>query len=347
VASTTFNCTQRQLKFPHVIVQSILSIGISVNHSWPPLTALRAFESVGRLLSFRKAAAELHVSPAAISHQIKLLEDQLGIQLFRRLPRTIELTDAGRAFLPKLSEGFNCLAQAVRTVRAHQKTGKLTISVPPLFGAKWLMPRLHRFVKAHPEIDVRVSASMRQVDTGRQNPAYAVAAENERLDDADINIRFGSGDYSNYRVNKLLDISFTPLCSPHVMEGQRPLRKPADLRYHLLLHDDVHTISEGWSTWAQWLEVAGVKGIEPERGPHFSHPTMGLDAAIDGDGVVLGARELATFDIAAKRLVAPFDISIEAGSAYYVLSSESQADDPKVAAFRNWLLQEAEQSPVT
>ena len=316
-----------------------------VNHSWPPLTALRAFESVGRHLSFRKAAAELHVTPAAISHQIKLLEDQLGIQLFRRLPRAIELTEAGCSFLPKLSEGFEGIAEAVRSVRAHQKSGKLTANMPPFFAAKWLMPRLQRFVTAYPDIDIRITASMRQVDARRQSAAYDPAAESARLSDADIDIRFGTGIYPGCRVDKLFSLSFTPLCSPRLMEGQRPLRKPMDLRHHLLLHDDLPDISEGWPTWAQWLKAADAGGIEPERGPHFSHPTLGLDAAIDGAGVVLGAKELAVADLAARRLVAPFAFCIETGSAYYVLSPEPSADDPKVAAFRNWLLQESGKLP--
>ena len=316
-----------------------------MTHSWPPLTALRAFESAGRHLSFCKAAAELHVTPAAISHQIKLLEDQLGVPLFRRFPRAIELTEAGRNFLPKLSEGFDRLAEAVRTVRAFQKSGRLAVNVPPSFAAKWLMPRLHRFVNNFPDIDVRISATMRQVDLCRQNGAHTIVGDNERADDADISVRYGTGDYPNRQVQKLFKVSFTPLCNPRLMDGQRPLRKPADLRHYTLLHDDLPDISEGWANWAQWLHAAGADGIEANRGPHFSHPTLGLDAAIDGAGVVLGAKELATFDLAAKRLVAPFDLSVETGSAYYVLTSGSQVDDPKVAAFRDWLVDESRKHP--
>lgn len=310
-------------------------------HSWPPLTALRAFESAGRHLSFRKAAAELHVTPAAISHQIKLLEDQVGVELFRRLPRAMELTEAGRHFLPKLSEGFERLAQAVQTVRTYRKSEKLSAIAPPLFASKWLMPRVCRFVKAFPDIDIRISAAMRQVDTGRRNASHSIAMESEPIDDVDIEIRFGTGIYPGCRVDKLFGLSFTPLCSPRLLEGRAPLRKPTDLRHCLLLHDDLPDISEGWPTWAQWLTAAGVDSVEPERGPHFSYPTLGLDAAIDGAGVVLGARELATLDLAAKRLLAPFEFSIETGFGYYVLTSESRADDPKVAAFRNWLLEES------
>ena len=309
-----------------------------MNHSWPPLTALRAFESAGRHLSFRKAAAELHVTPAAVSHQIKLLEDQVGVQLFHRLPRAIELTEAGRSFLPKLSEGFERLALAVQAVKAFKKSGKLSVSVPPAFAAKWLMPRLHRFVTAFPDIDVRISAGMRQVDT--RTASHGPATETERIDEADMEVRFGAGKYPGCRVDKLLTLSFTPLCCPHLLEGRPTLRKPTDLRHYLLLHDDLPEVIEGWPTWAEWFTAAGLDGGEAERGPHFSHPTLGLDAAIDCAGVVLGARELAAFDLATKRLVAPFDVKLEVRPAYYVVTPESRADDPKIAAFRRWLLQE-------
>lgn len=314
-----------------------------MNHSWPPLTALRAFESAGRHLSFRKAAAELHVTPAAVSHQIKLLEDQVGVQLFHRLPRAIELTQAGRGFLPKLSEGFERLALAVQAVRAYEKSGKLSVSVPPAFAAKWLMPRLHRFVTSFPDIDVRISASMRQVDT-RSLP-YGPAAEAERLDEADMEVRFGDGNYPGNQVSKLLSLTFTPLCCPHLLAGRPPLRKPADLRQFLLLHDDLPEIIAGWPNWSEWFAAAGVDGADFERGPHFSHPTLGLDAAIDCAGIVLGARELAAFDLAAKRLVAPFDLSLEIAPAYYIVTRSSRADDPRLAAFRQWLLEEVGKPP--
>lgn len=307
----------------------------------PPLNALRAFESAARHLSFRKAAEELHVTPAAVSHQIKILEDQIGIQLFRRLTRAVELTEAGRSFLPKLSEAFEVLAQAVNKVRAHEKTGALSVNVPPSFAAKWLMPRLHRFVTAYPDIDIRISASMRLVDTRRQDGSYGYPDEHDRSGDFDIDIRFGSGQYPKHRVDKLFNVSFTPLCSPRLLEGLRPLKKPADLRYHLLLHDELPDISDGWPNWATWLAAAGVADVDAERGPHFNHPILGLEAAVDEMGVALGVKELAAYDLAAGRLVAPFDLVMEIDSAYYLVVEESSADSPKVKVFREWLLKEA------
>ena len=307
----------------------------------PPLNSLRAFESAARHLSFRKAAEELHVTPAAVSHQIKILEDQLGVQLFRRLTRAVELTEAGSSFLPKLSEAFGVMAQAVNKVRAHEKTGALSVNVPPSFAAKWLMPRLHRFVTAYPDIDIRIIASMRLVDTRQQDTSYGYPDEHDRTGDFDIDIRFGSGKYPRYRVDKLFSVSFTPLCSPRLLEGLRPLKKPADLRYHLLLHDELPDIREGWPNWALWLKAAGVEDIDASRGPHFNHPILGLEAAVDEMGVALGVKELAAYDLAAGRLVAPFDLVLAIDSAYYLVVSEASADRPKVKVFREWLLKEA------
>ncbi|HUW36956.1 MAG TPA: transcriptional regulator GcvA [Rhodocyclaceae bacterium] len=301
----------------------------------PPLNSLRAFEAAARHLSFRKAAEELHVTPAAISHQIKLLEDQLDVALFRRLTRAIELTEVGRSFLPKLREGFDAIAQAVERVRAHGRADALTVNVPPSFATKWLMPRLHRFVTANPDIDIRILASMRLMDASRRD------FPEEQTVDADIDIRFGTGRYPHSRVDLLFPVSLTPLCSPSLLKGMRPLSKPADLRYHVLLHDDTLYLSDERPDWEQWLRAAGVDSVDPSRGPHFNHSILGLEAAVDGLGVVLGVKELAAHDLAAGRLVAPFELSLAMKSAYYLVSAETSAERPKVVVFRNWLLEEA------
>lgn len=312
----------------------------------PPLNALRAFESAARHLSFREAAKELHVTPAAISHQIKILEEQLGIPLFRRLTRAVELTEAGRSFLPRLSEAFESLAQAVSRLRAQENTSALAVNVPPSFAAKWLMPRLHRFVAACPDIDIRIIASMGLVDARRKDGALPVLNENDRSDNYGIDIRFGLGNYPRHQVDKLFSVSFTPLCSPHLLEGLRPLKKPADLRYHLLLHDDMQDINEEWPNWDQWFRAAGVENAETSRGAHFSHPILGLEAAVDDMGVALGVKELAANDLAAGRLVAPFDIDLQVDSAYYLVISQSFAERPRVKLFRDWLLREAHDSGI-
>jgi len=311
-----------------------------MSYRLPPLNALRAFESAARHLSFRKAAEELHVTPAAISHQMKILEDQLGVQLFRRLTRAIELTEVGRSFLPKLREGFERFAEAVEKVRSFENTGVLIVSVTPSFAIKWLIPRLYRFVTAHPDIDVRISANMRLIDSRRRDTRNKLDGENELANDADIDIRFGSGKYPRCRVDKLFQVSLTPLCSPRLLEGMRPLKKPQDLRYHSLLHDDTLEVSEGRPDWAMWLKAAGAEEVDTNRGTHFNHSILCNEAAIDGLGVVLGTREIAAHDLAMGRLVAPFDLSLQMELAYYVVSPEATADRPKVALFREWLLAE-------
>lgn len=307
--------------------------------SLPPLKALRTFESAGRHLSFRKAAAQLHVTPAAVSHQIKLLEEHLGVALFRRMTRAIELTAAGRALLPVLSESFGRIAQAVNAVRAGQDTQPLRICVPPSFASKWLMPRLHGFVKAFPDIDLRVSTSMRLVDP--RNRASRDDDGRGHDDGTDIAIRFGNGDYPGCHVDKLFDVSFTPLCSPQLLTAAHPLHTPGDLRHYPLLHDDLNEISDGWASWPRWFAAAGVEDVSASRGSHFSQPILGLEAAVDGAGIVLGARELAASDIAAGRLLAPFALTVGTGAGYYVLCCETEAADARIEAFRTWVLKEA------
>jgi LysR family glycine cleavage system transcriptional activator len=281
----------------------------------------------------------LHVTPAAISHQIKLLEDHLGVQLFRRMTRAIELTEVGRAFLPKLNDGFERVAQAVNSVRSYQESGTLAVCVPPLFGAKWLTPRIHGFVAAFPDIDIRLSTSIRLVDQRR--PGLTIVAGECEVDEPDITIRFGRGRYSGCQVDKLFEVSFTPLCNSQLLSAKNPLRTPADLRHHLLLHDDLHRISDGWATWEQWLQAATADEVDANHGPHFSQPQLCIDAAIDGAGILLGAREVLALDIAAGRLVAPFPQVLETSASYYIVSCTQTADHPKIAAFRRWLIEEA------
>ncbi|HEX8963841.1 MAG TPA: transcriptional regulator GcvA [Rhodocyclaceae bacterium] len=306
---------------------------------FPPLKALRAFESAGRHLSFQKAAAELHVTPAAISHQIKLLEEHLGTPLFSRMTRRIKLTAAGRHLLPELADGFARIAAAVARVRSSRRPGTLSIAVPPLFASKWLMPRLHAFVSAFPDLELKVSTGMHLVDAHRDLPVPHARGDSEEAP-VDIAIRFGSGRYPGCRAMKLFDVSFTPLCSPRLPTTARPLRSAADLAHHPLLHDDLHHLSDGWASWASWFEAAGIENLARRRGPHFSQPILGLDAAIDGAGVVLGSRELAAADLAAGRLLAPIPIAIRTGASYYAVCCEDEADDPRIAGFMDWLLRE-------
>ncbi|MEQ8652225.1 MAG: transcriptional regulator GcvA [Kiloniellales bacterium] len=298
-----------------------------MTRSLPPLNALKAFESAARHLSFTKAAVELNVTPAAVSHQVKSLEALLEVSLFRRLTRSLRLTDAGQAALPRLSQGFACLAEGVEQMRAHRTSGVLTISVSPSFGAMWLVPRLERFRSRHPEIEIRLDGTDRLVDLAN--------------DDVDVAIRYGPGGYKGLRVDRLFGQVNTPVCSPELLSDERPLDRPEDLRHHTLLHVDW---KDAEASWRMWLLAAGARDIDPTRGPHFTMETMAVQAAIDGQGVALVGDILIADDLAAGRLLRPFNarLSTPLSFSYFLLSARDRADLPKVASFRTWLLEEAQ-----
>jgi len=291
-----------------------------------PLNALRAFESSARYLSFVKAAEELHVTPAAVSHQVKKLEDYLGVQLFRRLPRGLLLADAGQLLQSELRDIFQRLDKAMELVQESESRGALTISVAPMFAVKWLLPRLQRFDELHPEIDVRISSSGDLVDFQR--------------DGFDAAVRLGHGQYPRLESVYLFGESVTPMCSPRLLEGAGSLKHIDDLQQQVLLHDDSMGFDPAAPNWQTWLEAAGTSLANSARGPHFSQPDHALQAAIDGAGVVLGWQQLAAEDIAAGRLIAPFETSLPLGSAFYLVYPKAHADRRKVEVFRNWVLAE-------
>jgi LysR family glycine cleavage system transcriptional activator len=291
-----------------------------------PLNALRAFEASARHLSFVKAADELHVTPAAVSHQVKKLEEYLGVALFRRLQRGLLLAEAGQVLLSELREVFLRLDKAMERVQESHARGALTISVAPVFAVKWLLPRLQRFNDLYPDIDVRMSASLALVDFQR--------------DAFDAAIRLGRGRYPGLATELLFDESITPMCSPHLIENRHALKRPSDLRHYVLLHDDSMAFDPEAPTWESWLTLAGGTQTGASRGPRFSQPDHALQAAIDGVGIVLGWRTLAADDIAAGRLVTPFDLHLPLGSAFYLVSPEAHVGRAKTKAFRNWLLGE-------
>lgn len=309
----------------------------------PPLNALKAFESAARHMSLKRAAQELSVTPAAISHQVKALEDYLGVKLFRRLNRALELTAAARAALPKLRDGFDSLAQAVAAMRPQTDSGQVTVSAAPSFATRWLMPRLHRFFASHPEIDVRVSARMRLVTRGGQNSVAERTTIDNWLEESDLAILYGHGDYPGVRVDKLLALTIAPICSPRLAQGENPLRQPQDLSHHTLLHDDTGTLYDGIAFWDVWLRAAGVSDVDASRGSHFSHAVLALEAASDALGVVATFPLLAAAGLAAGRLILPFELQVPLQSAYYLVCSETAELRPAVAAFRDWLLAEAAQ----
>ena len=295
-----------------------------------PLNALRAFEASARNLSFVEAADELHVTPAAISHQVKRLEQYLRASLFRRMPRGLLLSETGQHLLSELREVFLQLDKAMERVTQSDSQGSLTISVAPMFAVKWLVPRLRGFDTLHPDIDLRMSSSVRVVDFQR--------------DAFDAAIRLGRGKYPGLRTVKLFDESVTPMCSPRLVGGARALRRPDDLRHHVLLHDDSMGFDPSAPNWNTWLQAAGARGVDASRGPRFSQPDLALQAAVDGAGVVLGWRYLAASDLAGGRLVQPFSLTLPLRSAFYLVYPEANEARRKIMAFREWLLKEIEQS---
>jgi len=291
-----------------------------------PLNALRAFESAARHLSFVAAAEELSVTPTAISHQIKKLEEYLGVSLFRRRTRGLVLVEAGQLLAKELHSVFLDLDQAMEHVMEADRGGSLALSVAPTFAAMWLIPRLQNFYSLHPDIDVRISTSLGLVDFQR--------------DDFDAAIRLGHGQWSGLEAIKLFDESVIPMCSPRLLEGQNAIRKPADLKKHVLLHNHSMDFDPNAPTWQTWLEETGTRGVDVSRGMHFSLPDHGLQAAIDGAGVVLGWRFLSAKDVEAGRVVELFDAAIPLGSTFYLVYPEAQSRRPNIAALRNWILEE-------
>ncbi len=295
----------------------------------PPLNALRAFEAAARRLSFTRAAEELNVTPGAISQQIRGLEDFIGAELFYRQGRTLQLTDAGLAALPLLTDGFDALARAVALMRAPARRRRLTVSIAPSFAAKWLTPRLHRFQAANPDTEVWIAA-----DT--------VLADLE-AGEADLAVRYGSGQYEGLLSERLLDEWVSPMCSPALLDGPHPIRVPADLAHHTLLHDASPESAGDGLDWRSWLAARGAAdAVDAARGPRFNQSALVIDAAAAGRGVALAKRTLAQADLAAGRLVAPFaEGGMATRSAYYIVTARSRTPTPETAAFIAWLRLEA------
>ena len=310
----------------------------------PPLNALRVFEAAARHLSFKEAASELSITQAAVSHQIKSLEDYLGVQLFKRAGRGVQLTEAARACLPKLREGFDSLAAAVEMIHVRADETDLQITAPPVFTARWLMPRLADFARREPKIDVRVVASSKMVDAGALDSAALVGNLDLRNDTSDVEIHLGGGDYPGYRADRLFGVSTVCVASPQLVKGTPPIRKPADLAHHTLLHDDAMDLVAHGHAWVKWLELAGVADkVDGTRGPHFSSNILSLEAASQQLGIALALRPLVDDDLASGRLCAPFEIELKPQSAYYLVCPEVIAERPAVVAFRRWLLQQAQE----
>ena len=305
----------------------------------PPLNALRAFEAAARHRSFKRAAEELFVTPAAVSQQVKSLEEYLGVELFRRLTRAIELTPAAEAMLPKLREGFDSFAAGLAQARRAEERGRIAVAAPPNFVARWLMPRLRSFTTSYPQYDLRIIGTLRAID----NPEAQPDVDAGRADaEAHVAVRYGMGDYPGAVVDLLFRPSYVAVCSPKLLGRGPPLRKPADLRNHTLIHDDSSPGDEERPGWEEWLAIAGAKGIDASRGPRFSNASLVHEAAIDGVGVALALRPLVDSDIEEGRLVVPIERAVPTRFAYYLVTPEALIAHPAASTFRRWLTAQAE-----
>ena len=293
----------------------------------PHLNGLRAFEVVARHLSFVKAAEELGVTPAAVSLQVKTLEDYLGLELFKRANRALFLTGAGELMLPEVREGFDLVASGLSRARTQRVRQHLVVSITPSIAAKWLMPRLERFNTQHPAIDIRLHTSMRFVDFSRE--------------DVDIAVRYGNGNWPGLEVIPLMDEAIFPVCSPKLLEGEHPLRSIGDMRYHTLIHDDTMPEGSGCPHWTVWLQAAGAPEIDATPGLHVNASMLAIQAALDGQGVALGRSVLVHDDLAMRRLVKPFDLTFPLRYSYYIVHPRKPQAEAAVQAFKEWLHAEA------
>jgi LysR family transcriptional regulator, glycine cleavage system transcriptional activator len=299
----------------------------------PPLNALRAFEAAARRLSFTQAAEELNVTPGAISQQIRQLEDFAGTPLFKRTGRSVLLTDAAQASLPLVREAFERISEAGRIMQAPARKGRVMITSAPSFAAKWLAPRLEKFHRTHEGIEAWISADMALTDF---NTA-----------DADLAIRYGRGNYEGLKSEKLLDETVLPVCSPRLLEGPDPIRRPEDLKNHTLLHDESSENDPSCPDWANWLRAHGVSGVDGTRGPRFNQGILVIESAAAGRGVALAKQAIAANDIAAGRLVAPFaNGSIPIDFGYWLVWPKGRHLTPDVRAFIKWIKDEAAGSEV-
>lgn len=292
----------------------------------PSLNGLRAFECAARYMSFTKAAAELHVTQTAISHQIRRLEDELGVTLFLRLKEGLALTEEGQAYLPGIRAAFHELRHATQALLASRQNTVLTINTLVSVASKWLLPRLPSFQQANPDIDVRISASTELVDF--------------RQGGIDAAIRYGRGDWKGLRADFLMSDEIFPVCSPALLSTSKGLNTPADLLDHTLLQVSGMTAGD----WNRWLSAAG-ESVTLAEGPRltFDLAMMAVQAAVDGQGVCIGRSTYVADDLRAGRLVAPFALRLKDELGFYLVTPHETADSKKIVALRTWLM--AQQYP--
>ena len=285
----------------------------------PPLNSLKSFEAAGRLLSFTRAAQELNVTQAAVSHQIKVIEEYLGMALFVRTPRKLVLTEQGKALLPDVIEAFDKVSNAIGAIKQEPSSKMISVRLAPSFAAKWLSPRLKYFWLQYPEIDLCLYHAHPAVDFDRE--------------EIDIAVTYGKGDWSGVVVDPILSLDFFPVCTPTFMTNDKPLSDIDNLRYYSLLHD------ANYECWADWLNLANIDGINASKGTIIDDTNVLIQAAVDGQGVALGSTTFVQDLLDSGKLIKPFDITLVNEFAYYIVCPEAHLKNPSVQAFKNWLLE--------
>src|SRR5690349_17970242 len=276
----------------------------------PALNALKAFEAAARHESFTRAADELFVTQGAVSHQVKALEEELGLKLFNRERQRLVITQAGREYLTVIRDALDRIAVGTERLMQRRSSGALTISTSPDFAAKWLVYRLGRFAEAHPDMALRISATMHHVDFARE--------------DVDLAVRHGDGNWPGHDVMRLSPEQLFAVCSPKLR-----LAKPADILKFPLLHLDDR------KAWSKWFEAAGIVHAELSQGPVMNRASMVLDAAVDGQGIALGRTTLAAWDLISGRLVRPFGDALRLSRTYWIVCPKATSLLPKITIFRD------------
>jgi LysR family transcriptional regulator, glycine cleavage system transcriptional activator len=293
----------------------------------PPLGALRAFEAAARHMSFKRAAAELAVTPTAISHQLRLLEESLGVRLFERHPRRLLLTVQGQALYPVLRDGLDAFARAIATLAAKPARRSLTVSATTAFAARWLVPRVASFSAANPDIDLRLHASDDPVDLGEGA--------------IDVAIRYGRGDHPGLTAEPLLRDTFGVVCSPRL-----DVRSPADLRRHKLIHFEWRHPARHRPVWRRWLAEAGLPPSDTQAGLTFTDESHAIQAAIAGHGVALLSLVLIANELASGALVQPFGPRL-AGQGYFLVYPDGDLRRDEIVALRSWIQRQLARPPAT
>ncbi len=293
----------------------------------PPLNGFYVFESAARHLSFTKAAAELYVTQAAVSQQIKQLEEHLGFKLFHRLTRQLVLTEEGRRLAEEVRTMLNHLSDVIHELKSEETGGILTVSTIPSFAMKWLIPRLRDFNQRYPEITLQLNTSEQLV--------------NFKTDKIDMAIRYGRGNYPGLETTFMMRDEIFPVCSPDLLK-EKSLQTLADLRNHVLLYDtDQNPLMNRETDWNTWLKAVGTTEIDIKEKMSFTGTHMAIEAAIMGEGIALGRTSLSTLDLSTGRIVCPFDYRTDSENAYYIVSPEATAEKSKIKTFRDWLLEQA------